>query len=71
MPRDEQAVEHIKAAGIMQLFDEDDIYAAIEQCNFSKGLGPDGFDGQLLKDPAIAEQVVPFLLECCNEGKFP
>ena len=31
-----------------RLFNEQDVDEAIKECNFNKGLGPDGFDGNLL-----------------------
>ncbi len=31
-----------------RLFSEEDIDNAIKECNFNKGLGPDGFDGNIL-----------------------
>ncbi len=31
-----------------KLFSEEDIDNAIKECNFNKGLGPDGFDGNIL-----------------------
>ena len=30
------------------IFTERDVEEAIRECNFNKGLGPDGFDGNLL-----------------------
>ena len=34
-----------------------DLEEAVLECNFSKGLGPDGFDGNNLKDPVIKERL--------------
>ena len=31
-----------------RLFNDQDVDEAIKECNFNKGLGPDGFDGNLL-----------------------
>jgi hypothetical protein len=31
-----------------RLFSDEDIENAIKECNFNKGLGPDGFDGNIL-----------------------
>ena len=30
------------------LFTVEDVVTAVKDCNFNKGLGPDGFDGNLL-----------------------
>ncbi len=34
--------------GERDLFRIEDVNRAIEDCNFNKGLGPDGFDGWLI-----------------------
>ena len=41
------------------LVTENEVEAALEQCNFKKGIGPDGFDGRIFeKDKAIKELIV-------------
>ena len=36
------------------LVTESEVEAALEQCNFKKGIGPDGFDGRIFeKDESI------------------
>ncbi len=71
LPRDEEAVEEIHSSKKLPIFTAEDIDNAILACNFSKGLGPDGFDGKLLEDPGIRKKVVDFLVESCNKGTFP
>ena len=34
----------------MELFKVEDILQAIEDCNFRKAMGPDGFDGSILRN---------------------
>ena len=44
---------------------------AINECNFDKGLGPDGFDGKLLKNPKIRANVKEFVARSINHSSFP
>ena len=43
---------------ILDLFTEEDIEEAIKSVNFGKGIGPDLFDGNWLKDPEIKKQFI-------------
>ena len=44
----DEVEEELKEQPSSDLFGPDDLEAAIRDCNFNKGLGPDGFDGNLL-----------------------
>jgi hypothetical protein len=44
----ELVAQDMEEAPVNPLFTPEDIEAAIDNCNFNKGLGPDGFDGNLL-----------------------
>jgi len=34
---------------ITQIFSKNDVIEAVENCNFNKAIGPDGFDGTVLQ----------------------
>ena len=38
------------------LFTAEDVMTAVKDCNFNKGLGPDGFDGNLLTKNRESEE---------------
>ena len=40
--------EHRSGPGGFPFFSYSDVEEAVKQCNFNKGLGPDGFDGNVL-----------------------
>ena len=51
----------------MPLFNSADISEAINDCNFEKAIGPDGFDGRVLKmNEDIQAKVVNELTEALN-----
>jgi hypothetical protein len=42
------------------------------KCNFNKGLGPDGFDWNLLKsDPEVANKLFDSIISWLASGQFP
>ena len=50
----------------------DEVTAAISQCNFNKGIGPDGFDGMIFqKDPTIKEFIAHEIVNMLHEGVIP
>ena len=50
----------------------DEVTAAISQCNFNKGIGPDGFDGMIFqKDPTIKEIIAHEIVNMLHEGAIP
>lgn len=50
----------------------DEVTAAISQCNFNKGIGPDGFDGMIFqKDPTIKEFIAHEIVNMLHEGAIP
>ena len=52
-------------------FSRDEILAAIKQTNFQKSLGPDGFDGQIMKDASVKEAVADQLASMLTNGHLP
>jgi len=55
-----------------ELFDTQDILDAIENTNFNKGVGPDGFDGRcLLTNDQLKKKVALDLSSSLNDGKLP
>ena len=51
---------------------EDEIEAALTQCNFNKGVGPDGFDGRILeKDEIVKKLIVKEISTIMNNGNIP
>jgi hypothetical protein len=48
---------------------KEDLFEALQQCNFNKGLGPDGFDGSVLKwDPEVADILFESILSWSASG---
>lgn len=43
----------------------------MEKTNFTKGIGPDGFDGQVLSDATVRALVAKFLCDALNSGTIP
>ena len=60
-----------------RLFNEQDVDEAIKECNFNKGLGPDGFDGNLLttdkagEENPLADALKRQILQMLNTGMVP
>lgn len=46
------------------LFKLDDVYEAIEHCNFEKAIGPNMFDSSVLKDTVIKSNVAAIITSC-------
>ena len=56
----------------LDLVTEIEVEAALEQCNFKKGIGPDGFDGRIFeKDKAVKELIVKEITHIMNSGHIP
>ena len=56
----------------MEIISEEEVASAIAQCNFQKGIGPDGFDGRLLEmDEGIKNQITKEIKTILNEIKIP
>jgi hypothetical protein len=54
------------------IFRHDDIYEAIKNTNFDKGLGPDGFDGHiLLQNADLRGKITGELTNILNDGQLP
>ena len=54
------------------LFIAEDIARAVKQTNFNKGLGPDGFDGNVLtKSPELHDKVCFDIAAALNRGDIP
>jgi len=53
------------------IFSKDDFENAIEECNFSKSIGADGFDGTCLKDPDVKRNLIEYLLDCTSREDLP
>lgn len=54
------------------LFTADDFEQAILQCNFNKGIGPDGFNGKiLLYNQELRKMVSDEISQYLNTGVFP
>ena len=48
-----------------------EIQTAIDQCNFNKGIGPDGFDGRIFeRDPSIREFISEEIKDTLNRGEI-
>ena len=52
------------------LFKLDDVYEAIEHCNFGKAIGPDMFDSSVLKDTVIKSNVAAIITVVLNSKKI-
>lgn len=56
----------------MNLFTEADVDQAINECNFGKAVGADGFNGEILKtNTAVRKRVCTEIKDYLNTGKFP
>lgn len=53
------------------LFDLQDFYEGVKSCNFKKGVGTDGFNGQVLTDDRVREGVGKWLVDSLNRGIVP
>ncbi len=54
------------------IFKHDDIYEAIKNTNFDKGLGPDGFDGHvLIQNADLKGKIADELVGILNDGQLP
>ncbi|KEJ82403.1 hypothetical protein OXYTRIMIC_806 [Oxytricha trifallax] len=54
------------------LCDEADVEKSIQECNFNKAIGPDGFDGKMLnKSKTISKTVTKKINQWLNEGHIP
>lgn len=54
------------------VFNEADVDKAIAECNFSKALGPDEFDGNCIKkDEKTKVEIQKFVLNSLNKNKIP
>jgi hypothetical protein len=53
-------------------FTFDEVEHAVDQTNFSKGLGPGVFDGLVIaKDGQVKRNVIKFLVESLKTENFP
>jgi hypothetical protein len=64
-------VPEIDRFQMLDILDDEDIESAIKQCNFNKGLGPDNFDGNLLKDDTIRAKLILAIKSWVRTGDFP
>ena len=56
----------------VDLVSEDEIATALSQCNFNKGIGPDGFDGRIIeKDEEVKAILVKEITAIINSGQIP
>ena len=54
------------------LFSELEIATALSQCNFNKGIGPDGFDGRIIqKDEEVKAILTKEITAMINCGQVP
>ena len=57
---------------ILITFRPQDILETMDQCNFEKSTGPDGFDSRILKqDPDIKKKVAWDIANLSMEGNLP
>ena len=42
----------------------------MDHCNYSKGFGPDIFDGFVIKDKEIKQKVAEFITKALNSNKL-
>ena len=53
-------------------FSADEVQAALKECNFDKGLGPDGFDGNVLKtNDELKSKIITEVVSALNNGEIP
>ena len=56
----------------IDLVTEAEVADALEQCNFKKGIGPDGFDGTIFKkDETIKSMAIREIATMMNKGQVP
>ena len=54
------------------IFTADEVKAALKECNFDKGLGPDGFDGNVLKtNDELKSKIITEVVSALNNGEIP
>jgi hypothetical protein len=53
------------------LFSIEDVEKAIENCEFNRGLGPDMFDGNVLKNKEIKDNLVSQVKDMLNRNELP
>ena len=54
------------------IFTADEVQAALKECNFDKGLGPDGFDGNVLKtNDELKSKIITEVVSALNNGEIP
>ena len=54
------------------IFTRQNIEEAIDQCNFERALGPDWFDGRIIKqEPEIRNRLADEITETLNNGHVP
>ena len=54
------------------IFTQYDIEEAIDQCNFERPLGPDWFDGRIIKQESeIRNRIADEITETLNNGHIP
>ena len=52
-----------------ELFTLEDVLEALRNCNFNKGIGPDWFNGSVLKgDPRLRDEVAKEIQCWLNQG---
>lgn len=64
-------MDNASCTSTMPFFSSEDIQSAMTRCNFEKGIGPDAFDGRLLKDELVRAAVADFLRASLNSGEVP
>ena len=53
------------------IFTADEVQAALKECNFDKGLGPDGFDGNVLKtNDELKSKIITEMVSALNNGEI-
>ena len=54
------------------IFTAEEVQAALKECNFDKGLGPDGFDGNVLKtNDELKSKIITEEVSALNNGEIP
>ena len=54
------------------IFTRSNIEEAIDQCNFERALGPDWFDGRIIKQESeIRNRIADEITETLNNGHIP
>ena len=53
-------------------FTADEVQDALKECNFDKGLGPDGFDGNVLKtNDELKQKIITEVVSALINGEIP